>query len=129
MTITNIGKRLAKFMEQENIGVNELGRMAGTSGTQISNIIHGRKYGVDKLLAIIDALPAINPLWLLRGEGEMMQANVGRSADEVDYLNRLLEEKNSTCQVLQDEVDALKKIITLLEEKLAAPALNGKTVG
>ena len=81
-----IGNRLFQFMEHKRIGVNELGRMTGTSGAQISNIIHGKKYGIDKMINILQHFREVNVYWLLFGEGEMI-------SDEYD-LKRKLVNKN-----------------------------------
>jgi hypothetical protein len=69
--LKEIGQRIAHFFKKHNIGVNQAGRDTGTSGAQISNIINGKTYGVDKLLNIFNAYPSLNKEWVLTGVGEM----------------------------------------------------------
>jgi len=65
--INEISKRLSKYLKDNNIGVNELGRMSQTSGAQVSNIINGKVYGVDKLLKILNIIPSEEANWILTG--------------------------------------------------------------
>lgn len=67
-----IGKRMAHYLSSINVGTNEAGRRTGTSGSQVSNILNGKNYGVDKLLLIFKTFPDLNPIWLLKGTGDML---------------------------------------------------------
>ncbi|MFN3405020.1 MAG: hypothetical protein ACK40G_13045 [Cytophagaceae bacterium] len=113
--LKKIGKRLQQFMEKNRIGVNEMGRLTGTSGAQISNIINGRKYGVDKMLNILDRFPQLNFYWLVTGDGDMEFVGGSNkthrnelSLKEVDALQQNLVE-------LQNELSRLK----VVNEKLS----------
>lgn len=71
-----IGRRLNEYMTNRpgKLGLNQLGRMSGTSGAQIHNIIKGKKYGVDKIINILKVCPDLNVNWLLFGVGEGVQS-------------------------------------------------------
>ncbi len=111
--LTSIGERLRLFLEAERMRPNTLARKSGNSSTQIYNILNGRKYGTDKLLQIIEALPTINIYWLLLGEGNMYatQSDTAMESVVVD------EDKVSA---LEKEVENLKSMIKLQEMTIHA---------
>lgn len=63
--------------------MNELARRANTSAAQIFNIVNGKKFGTDKMLLIINALPDINPMWLIFGSGNMKSVEVEESGEDL----------------------------------------------
>lgn len=65
--LKQIGERLKAFMLEKRIGVNAMGRITGTSGAQIHNILKGKKYGTDKLINICKAFPELRIEWLVFG--------------------------------------------------------------
>lgn len=71
-SLTEIGERMRAYLAIKKIGVNQLGRLSGTSGAQISKMLSGRSYNILSLLAIADVCPDLNVQWLIRGEGEMI---------------------------------------------------------
>lgn len=125
--ISKVGKRLSEYLQSISIGTNETGRILGTSGSQVSNILNGRNFGVDKLLLILSHFPNLNPIWLLTGEGSMLhshdratinednihysttgtgtytQERMARLEDEIKYL------KNEN-KLLREMVDVLKSV-------------------
>lgn len=90
--LRSIGKRLAEYMGKEKIGLNELGRLSGTSGAQIHNIIKGKKYGVDKILNIFRAIPALDRNWLLFGEQGVNPDFESRAIDTLKIIDEYCEE-------------------------------------
>lgn len=115
--LTHTGQRLKAYLDHKGIGVNQLGRMTHTSGSQISNIIAGRNYGVDKLLSVIEVCPDLDVYWLITGSGEMIPKQQPDSAvasntrsqapvdgEEVKRLNReievLIQEKESLLEAV-----------------------------
>ena len=132
--LEEIGHRLAEFIKLKRIGVNELGRMTGTSGAQISNILKGKKYGIDKLLVILDYFPELNCYWLLNGSGDMIHDGTGltteeskqfgdlkvenaRSKGEVEELRRQLE---SIHKDFQEKIDLLNNTVYLQNKTINA---------
>ena len=109
-----IGQRLKTYLKYKRIGVNELGRLSSTSGGQISHIIHGKNYGVDKMLNIFRCQPDLNSKWILLGEGPMMN-------DKKIEKHIIPEDKSYLAgydvEDLKDELLALQsKHIKVLEE-------------
>jgi transcriptional regulator with XRE-family HTH domain len=78
LDLIGLGKRLGEYIDYKNISMNKLGKLIGTSSGQISIIISGKKFGTDKLLNIIAALPELNPDWLLTGQGHMEKSGAKR---------------------------------------------------
>jgi len=83
--LEQIGKRLGEFLTFKQIGINELGRQMGTSGSQVFNIMNGKKYGTDKLLAVLNLFPELNIDWLLKGEGKMLKEEVKNADFHADF--------------------------------------------
>lgn len=113
--LTSIGERLRSFLEAERIRPNTLARQSGNSSTQIYNILNGRKYGTDKLLQIIEALPTMNIYWLLLGEGTMY-LNQGNSAPvetaDTSSIDKL--------EMIQKEIENLQAMVKLQEMTINA---------
>ncbi len=137
--LRQIGSRLAEYLSSKKIGINELGRMTGTSGAQISFIIQGKKYGVDKFLAILEACPDLNPSWFMYGKGSMLK-ETGLSKEDEELQNQknallieierykaqienltvlagvkdlMIENLNSTIKIAQDSNKDLKEMLSL----------------
>jgi hypothetical protein len=102
--LEGIGKRLSKYLKDNDIGLNELGRMSNTSGAQVSNIINGKVYGFDKLLKIINVLPELDLNYLIYGD-ENMQGNLQ------GFVQGFQEKSNEMTQILSvnEPTDAYQK--------------------
>lgn len=108
--LSEIGKRLTIFLQSKKMKVNELGKLSNTSGTQIYNIVKGKKYGVDKFLCVAKQLPDINLYWLLFGEGPMQ-----REQNDTSMLAAL-----SDIEALEKEIESLKSVITYQDMAISA---------
>jgi phage repressor protein C with HTH and peptisase S24 domain len=73
-SVNEIGERLSKYLTDNNIGLNDMGRRSQTSGAQVSNIINGKVYGIDKLFKILNVLPKEDSEWILSGQ-KMIREN------------------------------------------------------
>lgn len=106
-----IGSRLGQYLETKRIGTNQLGRMIGSSGALVSNILHGKNFGISKLLAIGKACQDLNQCWLLTGQGEMILD------DKVDASKSVVQDKKQSGEGLENEFlrDKLKLKISSLE--------------
>ncbi len=144
--LKQIGSRLAEYLSTKKIGINELGRMTNTSGAQISFIIQGKKYGVDKFLSILEACPDLNPSWFMYGKGPMLKGSGPSKEDEelqneknallieiercraqIDSLTVLasvkdlmIENLNSTIKIAQDSNKDLKEMLSLYKGMIGA---------
>lgn len=128
-TLANIGERLRTFLEAERMRPNTLARQSGNSSTQIYNILNGRKYGTDKLVQILTALPTLNMVWLVSGEGAMYNnkpesgntalANESSSAQEkILSLEKEIENMKSMIKLQDLTIQAFKKSSELAETSL-----------
>lgn len=97
-------------MEKNKIGVNELGRLTNTSGAQISHIIKGKKYGVDKFLNILDIFPQLNPYWLIYGQGEMEFPSEVKSTSTITEAINKMREYQAENETLKGELDKVKMV-------------------
>jgi phage repressor protein C with HTH and peptisase S24 domain len=65
--------RLKTFIESTGLSNNKFGEKTRLSGAQISYMVSSKKkFGIDKLLNILNEFPTLNSEWLLKGDGEMM---------------------------------------------------------
>ncbi|MEX2568098.1 MAG: helix-turn-helix transcriptional regulator [Cyclobacteriaceae bacterium] len=71
-SLQELGARLRQYMEFKRIGTNQLGRMIGSSGALVSNILKGKNFGISKFLAIGRTCTDLHLFWLLTGNGEML---------------------------------------------------------
>lgn len=67
-----IKERLIKYLSVKKIGRNKFEQSAGLSLGYITNLKNTP--GPDKLVKILQAAPDLNKVWLLSGEGEMLNA-------------------------------------------------------
>ena len=121
LDLQEIGFRLKQFMDQEKIGVNELGRITESSGAQVSNIINGKNYGMKKFLAIAHACPNLNLYWLLTGEHHTYQSSnteaVGNSIVTSNELEIQTQKSEKERSLFRNQIESLKLQIKSLEEK------------
>jgi transcriptional regulator with XRE-family HTH domain len=108
-TLTQISGRLKTYLELKKIGVNQLGRLSGTSGAQVSKILNGKSYNINTLLTIASVCKDLDVHWLLKGEGQMLLA---KSPAESDPGRR------DQIQQLQDQVSQLTTENTILKERM-----------
>jgi hypothetical protein len=65
--------RIKLFIESRNISLRSFDESVGMSKGYMSRQIKTRaSVGGDVLERIIDTYPELNPIWLLKGEGEML---------------------------------------------------------
>ena len=103
INLNKIGHRLKEYLNFKKISANELGRISNLSSSQVSYILSGNNYGVEKLINILNNNKDLNPVWLITGEGEMI---VG--PDEETDKNDQLAKKN---QELETKVETLTELL------------------
>lgn len=122
----DIGKRLAQYLTTKGITQSKLARLTSTSASQVFNMLNGTKYGVDKLLAVFEALPGLNPEWLLFGRGAMEKiqpeeklalAQTSASPDEAN-TNGVTEKLQELLNICRAEKEGLVRIIELKDEMI-----------
>lgn len=106
-----VGKRLKQFLDTKRMKINELGKASDTAGTQIYNIIKGKKYGVDKFISVVREVPDLNLYWLLFEEGEMYK-NEKEAIDireKPEYLKMEIENLRSLISYQELTLNVYKK--------------------
>ena len=107
-----IGRRLRVYIKTKRVGINELGRKTGTSGGQISFILQGRTYGIEKLLNILACCPELDSEWLLFGKGQMIKENTPNEAKSPKVL---VEEPQKYAKTRN--FDSLRNELALIQKK------------
>lgn len=70
----NMADRLSQFLNEKNISKSEFADSLGIGRSNITHIFTGRNGVSDKvLIKILSVYPEINPLWLVSGNGNMLQ--------------------------------------------------------
>ncbi len=77
---STIKERLTEFRKYRGIGQGKFEKIAGLSNGYLTQLRHAP--GSQKLQSILDAFPDLNRIWLLTGEGEMLNPPP-QSEDEV----------------------------------------------
>ncbi len=109
--LQKVGERIDAYMKHKCIGINQLGRLTDTSGTQIVNIIKGKKFGLDKIFILLNVLPDLSPHWLLFGEGEML-----KNHQAVTLLDRVHREN----ETLKKEIEHLRAQLVYQDKAVEA---------
>jgi hypothetical protein len=71
--LQQIGKRFRFYTNLKELEMEQLISMTGSDETTLSNIISGKNYLLDDLVAIVKNFKELNPQWLIYGEGSMFK--------------------------------------------------------
>lgn len=71
--LQQIGKRFRFYTHLKELEMPTLVSMTGRDETMLSNIICGKNYLLDDLVAIVKHFDDLNPQWLIYGEGSMFK--------------------------------------------------------
>ena len=120
VNLDQIGARLSFYMKIKGLDIFALGEQTNTSAILISNIISGKNYCMDDLLAVLNKLPKLNPHWVIYGEGNIFkEENIALSSLDAEHMhkNRMkhLLEMQKLLEVL-DEIERTKTNTSKLEE-------------
>jgi len=124
--------RLKQFIDYKEISNNKFAEKIGVSSAQMSHMINGSKFGIDKLLTIISTFPEINSQWLLTGEGKMLKAESKlegvvekpppESIVSVEYLEKIIKEQKKEISDLNKEIGRLEGEVNALINKYINPS-------
>lgn len=129
MKIPNgISIRLEQVKKHFDYTNNELGKVCNVSYAAIAKILNNETKDPSISIAInLQRKLSINLNWFLLGEGAMFEnTNIDNNVDEVKHLNSLIENQKILIEAKDSEINTLKKIITLLEEKIEQKLSNKK---
>lgn len=71
--LQQIGKRFRFYTNLKELEMPTLISMTGSNETMLCNIICGKNYLLDDLVAIVKHFDDLNPQWLIYGEGSMFK--------------------------------------------------------
>ena len=93
MGLKELGGRLKVYIDEKGYTMARTGFLGDISASQVYNILNGKKFGTDKIFNLMNGFPDLNIMWLLTGEGNMIQEN---------YEEGVVEKK--VCINLKDKV-------------------------
>lgn len=119
--LQDLGARLREYIDFQRIGTNQLGRMIGSSGALVSNILNGKNFGMSKFLAIGAACPDLNLFWLLTGEGRMLLNGKTEEVPQYNGQSNLAELKNEfLLKKLELKINSLERAIAYQDMTIEA---------
>ena len=89
----HIQDRFALFVENTKLPKYEISKMIGVSPSLVGKIAKGENsFSVDILEKILEVFPELNPIWLLRGEGEMYASKEQKTipVSELEYIKETI---------------------------------------
>ena len=92
VNLDQLGTRLSFYMKMRSWDIFTFGEQTNTSAVLISNIISGKNYCMDDLLAVLNKLPNLNPHWVIYGEGNIFKdvnAAISNLNTELMHKNRM----------------------------------------
>lgn len=120
-------ERLKQYIDFKGISVAAFERSIGMANASFGKSLKKQgAIGTDKLENILNIYPDISPLWLLKGEGNMISVNESaQPAQEPTptYLLNMISEKDTLIRQQAEELGELRERIRQLEQRL------GKTAG
>jgi transcriptional regulator with XRE-family HTH domain len=88
--------RIIKFIESEHLTAAEFADRIGVQRSSVSHVLSGRNNpGFSFIQKILESFPAINPRWLIIGEGEIYNTNMKNTNYEPSSKNLFSETKKN----------------------------------
>lgn len=110
--------RIKLFIESRNISLRSFDESVGMSKGYMSRQIKTHaSVGGDVLERIIDTYPELNPIWLLKGEGEMLLTPTNM-ANEDKPLYHTPDVMARAISMYMDHPEIVMKIRNMMEEYL-----------
>lgn len=117
---SSVKERLKAFINYLNISEREFCRVIGVGSAYVASIKKSIK--ADKLEAITEHYPELNPIWLIRGQGNML-LNGKAKAEPVtptllsaEMLAKLLEDANKEKARMLSIIESQQRTIEQLTE-------------
>lgn len=110
---SNVKERLKEFVSYLNISEREFCRTIGVGSAYIASIKKSIK--ADKLEAITKQYPQLNPVWLIRGEGEMLIPV--RSEEDSTPKSTELAPTEMLYKLLEDAKEEKARLLSIIESQ------------
>ncbi|MFD2513903.1 hypothetical protein ACFSRY_08505 [Pontibacter locisalis] len=107
--LQQIGKRFRFYTNLKELDMDQLKAMTGSDEATLANIISGKNYLLDDLVAIVKNFKELNPQWLIYGEGSMFKPMNGDGTCDDHHKGCLKKDKSAYLQQMKDmliELDA-----------------------
>lgn len=123
-----VKERIREFIKYLRISEREFCRRIGVSTSYVNSI--RTSIQPDKMKAISDKFPELNPMWLLTGDGEMLQkgnlnqvsgdsnttvAGNGNSVTTND-ISGMIELQKGYQAMIKDKDDQINRLISVIEK-------------
>lgn len=112
MKFKELGERFHKYMKAKGLKNKDVAKTFNFSGSQVTNIIHGRVFGSDKLFLILNVYKDLNPEWLLTGAGEMLKGKSLEVQEDSQYESKSLDDK---LNMILDKISVMENIEKRIE--------------
>lgn len=123
-----VKERVFLFLESQSISKAEFERRSKLSNGYLNNFKGA--FGADKLECILSAFPNLNKVWLLTGEGNMLNPSIIQNNQNGDNINgnsvrieqktdieKLLDTIKECHELLRKKDEQIDRLLTLLEKK------------
>lgn len=110
---SSVKERLKEFVSYLNISEREFCRTIGVGSAYIASIKKSIK--ADKLEAITKQYPQLNPVWLIRGEGEML-IPVRPEEDSTSKITELAPTE-MLYKLLEDAKEEKARLLSIIESQ------------
>lgn len=108
-----VKSRLKAFVAYLNMSEREFCRTIGVGSAYIASIKKSIK--ADKLEAISRQYPELNPVWLIRGDGEMLQSRNNNSTQSEQTAN--IAPSEMLYKLLEDAKEEKARLLSIIESQ------------
>lgn len=119
----DIKSRLSQIAESKGLSIRAFEEFCNLKRGNISNILPGGAIGSDKLAKIFDAIPDINPTWLICGVGEMLTTSTPNKHNDEEIIT--LRAKN---EELRDQLSEARGTISKKDKELGKCEAYAETI-
>lgn len=123
----SVKQRLKDYLKERGVSERAFGKKVGVSGSYVNSI--RTSVQPDKLKAITDAYPDLNPIWLLTGAGEMLlrgggsqvvgenNTSVAGNGNKVTHndIAALLELQKGYQEMIHKKDEQIERLIGIIE--------------
>ena len=124
----SVKERLREFIKYKEISERQFCRKIGVSGSYVNSM--RTSIQPDKLKSISEQYPELNPIWLITGEGEMLQPSntnhvsgagntaVAGNGNKVTHndIAGLIELQKGYQDMLRDKDEQINRLISVIEK-------------
>ena len=132
MAETTFNQRFAKVVSMLNLQTDvQISKKIGITRQDVKNYKDSKSPGVEKLALILKAVPSVNPMWLIAGEGKML--NDSNLLSEPTAVYQKLDDENDLIKCAwkedREELKKLRELVNHLTEELINCKPKSKATG